>query len=142
MLASGGGSIVVVASVQSFTAIANSAAYVAAKHALLGITRSVALDYARQNIRANCICPGAVDTPMLRWSAEQSGSPEEMIQTCSRMHAMGRIGRAEEIADAIAFLASDWASFITGTSLMVDGGLLVPTGGMGFQESGIGTQKA
>lgn len=139
MIASGGGAVVVVSSVQSFTAINNSAAYVAAKHALLGITRSIALDFASRNIRANCICPGAIDTPMLRHTAEMTGSPEKMLGTLGRMHAMGRIGRPEEVANAIAFLASDEASFITGTSLVVDGGLIVPTGGMGFQESGIGT---
>lgn len=139
MLRSGGGAIVIVASVQSFTAVSNSTAYVAAKHALLGVTRSIALDFARQNIRANCVCPGAVDTPMLRRSAEQTGSPEEMLEGCGQMHAMGRLGRPEEVADAIAFLASDWASFITGTSLIVDGGMMVPTGGMGFQQTGIGT---
>jgi NAD(P)-dependent dehydrogenase (short-subunit alcohol dehydrogenase family) len=128
--------------VQSFTAIVNSAAYVAAKHALLGITRSIALDYARQNIRANCVCPGSIDTPMLRWSAKLSGSPQELIDTCSRMHPIGRIGTPMEVANAIAFLASDWASFITGAALMVDGGLLLPSGGMGLQESGIGTTGA
>jgi NAD(P)-dependent dehydrogenase (short-subunit alcohol dehydrogenase family) len=140
MLASGGGAIVVVASVQSFTAINNSAAYVAAKHALLGIARSIALDFASRNIRANCVCPGAIDTPMLRATANLTAAPEEMIEAIGRMHALGRIGRPEEVANAIAFLASDAASFITGTSLLVDGGLLVPTGGMGFQESGIGTE--
>ncbi len=139
MLASGGGAIVIIASAQSFTAITNSAAYVTAKHALLGLTRSIALDFAKQNIRANCVCPGAIDTPMLRWSADLTGSPEKMLAACARMHAVGRIGRPDEVADAIAFLASDWATFITGTTLVVDGGLLVPTGGMGFQESGIGT---
>ncbi len=141
MLACGGGAIVIVASVQSFTAIANSAAYVAAKHALVGITRSIALDFARQNIRANCVCPGSIDTPMLRWSAERTASPEKVIETLGNIHAMGRIGRPEEVANAIAFLSSDWASFITGTTLVVDGGLLVPTGGMGLQESGIGTER-
>ena len=140
MLASGGGAIVIVASVQSFTAVTNSAAYIAAKHALLGITRSIALDFARQNIRANCVCPGAIDTPMLRWSADRTASPEKVIEALGRMHPLGRIGRPDEVASAIAFLASDWASFITGTTLVVDGGLIVPTGGMGFQESGIGTE--
>jgi NAD(P)-dependent dehydrogenase (short-subunit alcohol dehydrogenase family) len=133
MLASGGGAIVIVASVQSFTAVTDSTAYVAAKHALLGVTRSIALDFAKQNIRANCVCPGAIDTPMLRWSTDRSVSPEAVLETCGRMHAVGRIGRAEEVANAITFLASDSASFITGTSLVVDGGMLVPTGGMGFQ---------
>jgi NAD(P)-dependent dehydrogenase (short-subunit alcohol dehydrogenase family) len=141
MLESGGGAIVIVGSVQSFTAIVNSAAYVAAKHALLGITRSIALDYARQNIRANCVCPGTIDTPMVRWSANLSGSPEELLETCRRMHPVGRIGTPTEVANAIAFLASDWASFITGTSLLVDGGLLLPAGGMGLQRSGIGTSS-
>jgi NAD(P)-dependent dehydrogenase (short-subunit alcohol dehydrogenase family) len=139
MVASGGGAIVVVSSVQSFTAVNNSVAYVAAKHALLGITRAIALDFASRNIRANCVCPGAIDTPMLRATANATRSPEEMLSTIGRMHALGRIGRPQEVANAIAFLASDEASFITGTSLIVDGGLLVPTGGMGFQESGVGT---
>jgi NAD(P)-dependent dehydrogenase (short-subunit alcohol dehydrogenase family) len=141
MIQSGGGSIVIVASTQSFTAIAGSAAYVAAKHALLGITRSIGLDYARQNIRANCVCPGTIDTPMLRQAAALAPVPAKVIDTCVRMHPMGRIGTPEEVANAIAFLASDWASFITGTSLMVDGGLLIPTGGMGLQESGLGTTE-
>ena len=139
MLVCGGGAIVIVASVQSFTAVNNSVAYVAAKHALLGITRSIALDFASRNIRANCVCPGAIDTPMLRATADRTGSPQQMLEGIGRMHALGRIGRPQEVANAIAFLASDEASFITGTSLIVDGGLLVPTGGMGFQESGIGT---
>jgi NAD(P)-dependent dehydrogenase (short-subunit alcohol dehydrogenase family) len=139
MLASGGGAVVVVGSVQSYAAIVNSAAYVAAKHALLGITRSIALDYADRNIRANCVCPGTIDTPMLRWSAELSGAPEKLLEVCRRMHPLGRIGNPVEVANAIAFLASDWASFITGTSLLVDGGLLLPAGGMGLQRSGIGT---
>jgi NAD(P)-dependent dehydrogenase (short-subunit alcohol dehydrogenase family) len=138
MIRSGAGAIVIVGSTQSFTAIVSSAAYVAAKHALLGLTRSIAIDYARQNIRANCVCPGTIDTPMLRDAAAASDrSPQDIIDVCGRMHAMGRIGQPEEVANAIAFLASDWASFITGTSLVVDGGLLVPTGGMGLQESGI-----
>jgi NAD(P)-dependent dehydrogenase (short-subunit alcohol dehydrogenase family) len=140
MIASGGGAIVIVASAQSFTAIQNSVAYVAAKHALLGITRSIALDFASRNIRANCVCPGAIDTPMLRDTAGKTSSPEKLWASIGRMHALGRIGRPQEVANAIAFLASDEASFITGTSLIVDGGLLVPTGGMGFQESGIGKE--
>lgn len=75
MIKSGGGSIVIVASTQSFTAIVDSAAYVAAKHALLGLTRSIGLDYAPRNIRCNCVCPGTIDTPMLRHAASQAASP-------------------------------------------------------------------
>lgn len=138
MIKRGAGAIVVVGSVQSFTAVGNSAAYVVAKHALLGLVRAMALDYARNNIRVNCVCPGAIDTPMLRWAASLDSDPEKVLATCGRMHALGRVGKAEEVANAIAFLASDWASFITGTALVVDGGMLVPTGGMGFQEGGTG----
>ena len=75
---------------------------------------------------------------MLRWAAGLDANPEKVLATCDRMHALGRMGKPEEVASAIAFLASDWASFITGAALMVDGGMLVPTGGMGFQEGGTG----
>jgi NAD(P)-dependent dehydrogenase (short-subunit alcohol dehydrogenase family) len=138
MLKRGNAAIVVVGSVQSMTAIANSLAYVTAKHGVLGLTRAMALDYAQKGIRVNCVCPGAIDTPMLRWSANLDPDPEKVIRSCDRMHAMGRIGRSEEVADAIVYLASPLASFITGAALVVDGGMLVPTGGMGFQESGTG----
>lgn len=138
MVRHGGGSIVVLGSVQSLAAVGNSAAYVTAKHGLLGLTRSIALDYASQNIRANCVCPGAIDTPMLRWAASLAPDPAQVIATCNRMHPLGRIGRPEEVANAIAFLASDWASFITGAALVVDGGMLIPAGGMGFYDSGTG----
>jgi NAD(P)-dependent dehydrogenase (short-subunit alcohol dehydrogenase family) len=139
IVAAGGGAVVIVGSVQSEAAIANSVAYVTAKHALLGLTRSIALDYASKGVRANIVCPGTIDTPMLRWAAELSPNPEKVIEACNRLHPLGRIGRAEEVATAIAFLASDWASFITGASLNVDGGMLVPAGGMSFQESGTGS---
>jgi NAD(P)-dependent dehydrogenase (short-subunit alcohol dehydrogenase family) len=138
MLERGGGAIVVVGSVQSMTAIGNSAAYVTAKHGLLGLVRAMALDYAAKGIRVNCVCPGAIDTPMLRWAANLDPNPQKVIETCDRMHAMGRIGQPEEVAQAVAYLASSWASFITGAALLVDGGMLVPAGGMGFQESGTG----
>ncbi|HVC45955.1 MAG TPA: SDR family NAD(P)-dependent oxidoreductase [Terracidiphilus sp.] len=141
MLRAGGGSLVVVGSVQTLTAVSNSTAYVAAKHALLGMVRSIALDFAGRNIRANCVLPGAIDTPMLRWAAGQSGDPEAVLETCARMHALHRIGKPEEVARAIAFLLSDWASFITGAALLVDGGMLVPAGGMGFAEGGTGATQ-
>jgi NAD(P)-dependent dehydrogenase (short-subunit alcohol dehydrogenase family) len=134
MLRSGGGAIVTVASVQSLAALGNSAAYVTSKHALLGLTRSIALDFARQNIRANCVCLGSIDTPLLRWAATLTSFPERATSVFGQMHALGRIGTPEEASRAIAFLASDWASFITGTSLVVDGGLLVPAGGMGCED--------
>ena len=141
MLKRGSGAIVVVGSVQSMSAIGGSAAYVTAKHGLLGLVRAMALDYAQKGIRVNCVCPGAIDTPMLRWAANLDPNPQKVIETCDRMHAMGRIGQPNEVANAIAYLASDAASFITGAALLVDGGMLVPAGGMGFQESGTGAAK-
>lgn len=138
MLKRGSGAIVIVGSVQSMTAISNSVAYVASKHGLLGLARAMSLDYAQKGIRVNCVCPGAIDTPMLRWAASLSDDPEKIIQTCNRMHPVGRIGKADEVADSIVFLASPMSSFITGAALIVDGGMLVPAGGMGFQEGGTG----
>ena len=131
-----GGAIVIVGSVQSFTAISNSVAYVTSKHALLGLARAMSLDYAQKGIRVNCVCPGAIDTPMLRWAASLAPNPDEVLRNCDRMHPIGRIGLPEEVANAIVYLASPLASFITGAALVVDGGMLVPAGGMGFQESG------
>lgn len=141
MLRAGGGSLVVTGSVQTYGAVQNSAAYVTAKHALLGLVRSVALDYATRGIRANCVLPGTIDTPMLRAVAAEMPDPELLLQQCARRHPIGRIGRPEEVARAIAFLLSDWASFITGAALLVDGGMMVPAGGMGFGESGPGSSQ-
>jgi NAD(P)-dependent dehydrogenase (short-subunit alcohol dehydrogenase family) len=138
MTKGGGGSIVNVGSVQSVAAQRNSVHYVASKHGLLGLTRCTALDYAKQNIRANCVLPGAVDTPMLRWSASLDSEPARVLQACDRMHMRGKMGQPQEVARVVAFLASDLASFVTGSAITVDGGLLVPAGGMGFQESGTG----
>ncbi len=141
MIESGGGSIVFVGSVQSVAAQRNSVQYVVSKHGLLGLTRCIALDYGQQNIRANCVLPGAIDTPMLRWSAGLDQDPERVLEACDTLHIRGKMGRPEEVANAIAFLANDLASFITGSALPVDGGLLVPIGGMAFQKSGTGGAK-
>jgi len=138
MIQRGGGSIVIVGSVQSMTAQRNSMAYVVSKHALLGLTRSMALDFAGDNIRVNCICPGAIDTPMLRWAASLDKNPERVVEACHKLSMFGRMGRPEEVARVIAFLASDLASYISGTAIVADGGLLTPTGGMMSQESGTG----
>jgi NAD(P)-dependent dehydrogenase (short-subunit alcohol dehydrogenase family) len=142
MLKRGGGAIVNTGSVQSVTAQRNSAHYVTSKHALLGLTRSIALDYGKQNIRANCVLPGAIDTPMLHWSASLDQDSARVLAECDRLHIRGKMGRAEEVARVIAFLASDLASFVTGAAIPVDGGLLVPVGGMAFQEAGTGAMKA
>lgn len=138
MIRNGGGAIVITGSVQSVTAQRNSAHYVVSKHALLGLARSIALDYGSQNIRANCVMPGAINTPMLHWAASLDPDPARVLAGCDRLHIRGKMGQPEEVARVIAFLASDLASFITGAAIPVDGGLLIPTGGMLSQETGTG----
>ena len=142
MLKRGGGAIVITGSVQSVAAQRNSVHYVVSKHGLLGLTRCIALDYGPQNVRANCVLPGAIDTPMLRWAAALDPNPAKVLDSCDRLHIRGRMGRPEEVARVIVFLASDHAAFVTGAAIAVDGGLLVPVGGMAFQESGTGATKA
>jgi len=107
----------------------------------LGLMRSIALDFGRQNIRANCVLPGAIDTPMLRWAASRDSDPEKVLAGCAGIHIRGTLGQAEEVARVIVFLASDLASFVTGAAYAVDGGLLVPAGGMAFQGAGLGAPK-
>ncbi len=128
-------------STQSLVAHRNSAAYVTGKHGLLGITRSVALDFAKDHIRANCVLPGAIDTPMIRWGASLDPHPERVIEACHSLALLGRMGTPEEVANVNLFLLSDMASFITGTSVVVDGGQLVPCGGTAFQLTGTGAGK-
>ena len=142
MIKRGGGAIVNTGSVQSVAPVRNSAHYVTSKHGLLGLTRSIALDYGKQNIRANCVMPGAIDTPMLRWAVSLDKNPDKVLAACDSLHIRGKMGQPEEVARVIAFLASDLASFVTGAAVAVDGGLLVPAGGMPFQESGTGASKA
>jgi len=137
----GGGAIVFTGSVQSLTAQQNSLAYVTSKHGILGLTRSVALDFGKQNIRANCVLPGAIDTPMLRWAVSRDSHPEKVLAGCAALHIRGTLGQPEEVARVIVFLASDLASFVTGGAYAVDGGLLVPAGGMAFQGAGLGAPK-
>lgn len=119
MVRAGRGAIVNVSSVQSFIVQRRVAAYATSKTALLGLTRSIAVDYAPA-IRCNTVCPGSVDTPMLRAAIGESA---EIAEQCKQMHLLGRIGRAEEIADLICFLLSEKASFITGQAFRIDGGL-------------------
>lgn len=127
--ASGGGSIVNVGSVQSHVSQRGAVAYVTSKHALLGLTRSMAVDYAVEKIRVNCVCPGTVDTPMFRWTMSRDAAPDSVLQACEAMHPVGRIAGPEEVAEVIAFLLTDAASFVTGTAIDVDGGLLALVGG-------------
>lgn len=125
LAATGAGAIVNVASVQAFAAQRGVAAYSASKGGIVALTKAMAVDHAPA-VRANCICPGSVDTPMLRWAAERfgEGDADGAVERWGRMHPMGRVAQPREIAEAAAFLASDGASFITGAALVVDGGLL------------------
>jgi NAD(P)-dependent dehydrogenase (short-subunit alcohol dehydrogenase family) len=122
----GGGSIVLVASVQAFASQQGVAAYTASKGALVSLTRSMALDHAAEGIRVNVVCPGSVDTPMLRWGADQfrgDRSVEDLVAEWGRAHPLGRVAQPSEVAEVIEFLLSDRASFVTGADIKVDGGL-------------------
>ncbi|MEO3818994.1 SDR family oxidoreductase [Plantactinospora sp. B24E8] len=119
--ASGGGSIVNNASNVGVTGMAGMAAYSAAKHGVVGLTRSAALDVATTGVRVNALVTGGVDTPLLRGA--MGPNPEEALRAAGAMHPVGRIGRPEEIAALAAFLLSDEAPFVTGAALAIDGGL-------------------
>lgn len=121
-----GGSVVVVASVQAYAAQHDVAAYSMGKGALLSLVRAMAVDHAADGIRVNAVCPGSVDTPMLRTSAAQfSGdrSTDEVVAEWGRSHPLGRVATTAEVADVIHFLASPAAAFVTGADVKVDGGL-------------------
>ena len=117
-----GGAIVNIASTNSFRPQHDQPAYTASKHAVIGLTRSAALDYGPRGIRINAICPGSIDTPMLRSAMARRGrDPEDVV---GRLSLIGRFGRPEEIAAAALWLCSDGASFVYGHPLAVDAGYL------------------
>lgn len=124
-----GGAIVNISSVQGLASQPNVLAYTVSKHGLLGLTRSIAMDFATENIRANCVCPGTVDTPMLKWAASLDPNPQSVYDACNAMHPLGRIADPREIAEVAAFLAHESSSFVTGAIWTVDGGLLTRIGG-------------
>jgi NAD(P)-dependent dehydrogenase (short-subunit alcohol dehydrogenase family) len=117
-----GGSVVINGSISGLVGIPGQAPYGPSKGAVVEMTRQLAVEYARRGVRVNCVCPGTVDTPVLRRAMEMSPDPQAFLDMLVAGHPIGRIGRAEEIAAAVAFLASDEASFITGAILSVDGG--------------------
>lgn len=118
MLESGGGSIVNMSSILGNAGQGSTAAYVAAKHGVVGLTKSAALDYATQRIRVNAVGPGFIDTPLL------SGVTDEMRAELITRHPIGRLGRAEEVAELVVWLSSERSSFVTGSYYPVDGGYL------------------
>jgi NAD(P)-dependent dehydrogenase (short-subunit alcohol dehydrogenase family) len=122
------GVIINVASVQAFLSQQKVAAYTTAKTAILGLTRSIAVDYA-PHIRCVAVCPGTIDTPMLRDSFALSPNPDEVMQECIDMHLTKRIGTPTEVAELIMYLCDDKASFITGQAIRIDGGLGITIAG-------------
>ena len=121
MLKNGGGSIVNTSSVAGVIGFAQMPIYSASKHAVLGLTKSSALEYAKSGIRINAVAPGGVETDMYERTV---GDNKQVFQTIIAMHPIGRVGKPEEIANAVVWLLSDKASFVTGHTLLVDGGLV------------------
>ena len=120
-----GGAVVTVGSINAIVAWEHDAAYCASKGAVLQLTRAIALDMAHRNIRANCVCPGVIDTHMAQVFIERAEDPATLRQEYDDLSPLGRMGRPREIADCIVFLASDEASFVTGTALVADGGTII-----------------
>jgi NAD(P)-dependent dehydrogenase (short-subunit alcohol dehydrogenase family) len=119
MLKVGGGVIVNNASIAGLVGFGGVPAYVASKHAVVGLTKNVALDYAKQNIRVNAVCPGVIHTPMID---RFTGGDPKAIEQLVAAKPMGRVGQPEEIAETVVFLCSNAASFITGQAIAIDGG--------------------
>jgi NAD(P)-dependent dehydrogenase (short-subunit alcohol dehydrogenase family) len=122
MLERRAGVVVNMASVGGTVGIQDRLAYCTTKFAVVGLTKSMALDHARHGIRVNCICPGRVETPFVAARLREYPDPAEGFRQMSATQAVGRMGRPEEIAAAVLYLASDEAAFVTGSALMIDGG--------------------
>jgi NAD(P)-dependent dehydrogenase (short-subunit alcohol dehydrogenase family) len=124
----GQGVVVNVSSVQAFISQKTVAPYVTSKTALIGLTRSIAVDYGPQ-IRCVAVCPGTIDTPMLRDAIQLSPDPEAVYQECVDMHLVKRIGTPEEVAELILFVAGEHGGFFTGQAIRIDGGLGITIAG-------------
>ena len=128
MIKTGGGVIVNSGSGWGLVGGKDAVSYCASKGAVIQLTKAMAIDHGPQNIRVNAVCPGDTDTPMLAEEAKQLGNSHEVILAGSIQRPLGRVGCPEEIAQAVLYLASDASSFVTGTTLLVDGGGLAGSG--------------
>jgi NAD(P)-dependent dehydrogenase (short-subunit alcohol dehydrogenase family) len=118
------GCVINIASVQAFANEQKISAYAATKAGLLGLTRAIALDFAADGIRVNAVCPGAIQTGMMEAALKNDPHPEQTIKKIGEMIPLGRVGQPDDVAKAVYFLASEEAAYITGATLVVDGGLL------------------
>ncbi|MEM9387823.1 MAG: SDR family oxidoreductase [Pseudomonadota bacterium] len=123
MIARGGGAIVTVGSIDSYMAEQGLISYATSKGAILQVTRSLAIDHARDGIRANCVCPGVTDTPFFRKHLATASDPEKFLATREQRNPLGRLLTSEEVAETIVFLASAKASGVTGSVVVADAGL-------------------
>ena len=128
MVKKNAGVVLNVSSVQAFLSQSQVAAYTTSKTAMLGLTRSIAVDYGPQ-VRCVAVCPGTINTPMLQSAIRESPDPEEVFRECEEMHLVKKVGDPKEVGEFIAFLASSKASFMTGQAFRIDGGLGVSIGG-------------
>jgi NAD(P)-dependent dehydrogenase (short-subunit alcohol dehydrogenase family) len=122
MITAGGGSIINTGSGWSLKGGPNAVSYCAAKGGVLNMTRAMAIDYGRHQIRVNCVCPGDVDTPLLRGECAQLGEDEARFMAEAAARPLRRVGTVEDVANAVLFFASDLSSWVTGAHLVVDGG--------------------
>ena len=125
MIRNGGGSVINTASILGFVADVDLAAYCAAKGGVIALTKVAALTYGSDKVRVNCICPGDVDTPMVRQYFDRSPNPELLRREIYSKYALNRIASPREVAQVALFLASDESSFVTGSQIVIDGGLTI-----------------
>jgi len=119
-----GGAVINIASVYGLAAAPGTIAYAASKHGVIGLTRGMAVEYAKLGVRVNAVCPGFVNTPLVQHHLVQSGDADAELGRLNELHPIGRIADPAEIADTVFWVASDSASFVTGSAVVVDGGLL------------------